>query len=65
MKNDVYEKIVFGKALNFDTWIEFVKTKDIYFDSGMYEGNSRNYSQWRSNNSFWDKLIVEEFTKEN
>lgn len=26
--------------------------KELSFDSGMYEGNPRPYSQWRSNNSF-------------
>lgn len=56
-----YHKICFGKPITFDNWIKLVKTGDVFFDSGMYEGNSRPYSQWRANNQLWDKLIEEEF----
>ncbi len=56
----VYDSIVFGKPINFDSWIELVKTGVVFFDSGMYQGNPRNYSQWRANNKFWDSLIVDE-----
>lgn len=55
-----YEKICFGKPINFDSWIELVRDGIVYFDSGMYEGNPRPYSQWRANNTFWDSLIIEE-----
>ena len=35
---------------------------NIIFDSGMYQGNSRNYSQFRSSaNNFWNILITEEY----
>lgn len=61
MENNTYTKIVFGKPIDFQTWITYVVSGDIYFDSGMYKGNIRPYSQWRSDNAFWDKLIVEEF----
>lgn len=57
----VYTEIVFGKPICFDVWIEWVKTGDVFFDSGMFQGNSRNYSQWRANNIFWDKLITERY----
>ena len=63
MKNNIYEKIVFGAPVNFETWINYLKLGDIYFDSAMKQRNSRNYCMWRSDNSFWNKLIVEEFTK--
>mgnify|MGYP001233945194 FL=1 len=63
MENGVYTKIVFGKPVNFKTWIEYVISGDIYFDSGMYKGNSRPYSVWRSDNVFWDQLVEEEFSK--
>ena len=32
----------------------------IIFDSGMYDGNSRNYSQFRGS-CFWNELISEEY----
>lgn len=55
----VYQKICFGNPINFDTWIKWVETGEVYFDSGMYEGNKRPYSQWRMNNASWDRLIEE------
>lgn len=57
----LYEKICFGKPMNYDEWIRLVKEGIVFFDSGMYEGNVRPYSQWRANNNFWDSLIVEEY----
>jgi hypothetical protein len=60
--NNVYDKICFGKPFNFNHFIENIKNKNIIFDSGMYVGNNRNYSQFRSKNcDFWNNLIVEEF----
>ena len=56
-----YIKIVFGEPICFETWIRLVKTGDVFFDSGMYEGNNRPYSQWRATNSFWNSLVVDEF----
>jgi hypothetical protein len=55
-----YEKISFGKAFTFEYFIECIKQKKIIFDSGMYDGNTRNYSQFRGS-SFWDELITEEY----
>ena len=60
-KSGVYTKVCFGKPLNYDEWIRLVKKGTVFFDSGMYEGNSRPYSQWRANNNFWDSLIIEEY----
>ena len=65
MENNIYKKIIFGKPVSFETWIEYVKSGDVYFDSGMYQGNIRPYSQWRSDNIFWDKLVIEEFPRDN
>lgn len=60
-KNDyTYDKICFGKPFNFEYFIECIKSGKIIFDSGMYEGNTRNYSQFRGT-SFWDELIIEEY----
>lgn len=64
-KTDVsgaYCEICFGKPMTFDNWIELVKSGVVFFDSGMYQGNERPYSQWRANNNYWDSLIVERCT---
>ena len=58
--NNKYEKICFGKPFDFDYFIDAIKNNKIFFDSGMYEGNSRNYSQFRGTN-FWNELITEEY----
>lgn len=57
-----YEKICFGEPINFDNWIQWVEEGKVFLDSGMHEGNPRQYSSWRSNNTFWETLIVEEYT---
>lgn len=57
--NGYYDTICFGKPLNFEEWIDLVRKGIVYFDSGMYEGNPRPYSQWRANNTLWDSLIIE------
>jgi hypothetical protein len=60
---NIYEKICFGKAFDFDYVLECIKNKKIIFDSGMNEGNSRNYSMFRgSSSSFWHELITEEYS---
>ena len=56
-----YCKICFGEPMNFENWIELVKQGVVFFDSGMYVGNKRPYSQWRANNNYWDSLIVETY----
>jgi len=59
--NNIYEKICFGNPFNFKYFIENIKNKNIIFDSGMYDGNLRNYSQFRSKSNFWNSLITEEY----
>lgn len=54
-----YIKIGFGDPFCFEGWFELVKSGDIYFDSGMYQGNPRPYSQWRANNNIWLNLVKE------
>ena len=56
-----YDRICFGKPMIFDNWLKLVREGIVFFDSGMYQGNPRPYSQWRANNSYWDSLIDEEF----
>jgi len=60
-KNGVYNSIHFGKPMNFESWIELLEKGVVFFDSGMYYGNSRNYSQWRASTTFWDSLIIESY----
>lgn len=56
--NNVYSKISFGLPFNFTYFIENIKNGMIIFDSGMYTGNNRNYSMFRSKNKdFWNNLI--------
>lgn len=57
----VYTHIGFGDPINFTTWIQLVKQGIVFFDSGMYEGNPRPYSQWRANNNYWDNLITDTY----
>ena len=56
-----YVKICFGKGINYDEWVNWIEKGIVYFDSGMYEGNKRPYSQWRADNKFWDSLIIETY----
>ncbi len=55
-----YEKICFGKPFSYDYFLECIKNKKIIFDSGMYDGNTRNYSKFRGS-EFWNELITEEY----
>lgn len=52
-----YDKIYFGRPLTFERWLDLVKQRTIFFDPGMYEGNSRPYCQWRANNKLWEDLL--------
>jgi hypothetical protein len=61
---DTYNTICFGGPFTIDYFIEHLKNKNIIFDSGMYMGNTRNYSVFRSSCEFWNKLITDEYTKE-
>ena len=56
-----YVGMVFGGPIEFEDWVEQVRLGNVYFDSGMYEGNPRKYSQWRAANQFWTNLIEETY----
>ncbi len=60
-QNKKFTKICFGKPLNYQTFLTNFINGKIFFDSGMYETNCRNYSQFRATSSFWNNLIIEEF----
>ena len=54
----LYKTISFGHPFNYEHFVENIKNKHIIFDSGMYNGNSRNYSHFRATKtSFWNSLI--------
>jgi hypothetical protein len=57
----VYHQIAFGDPMSYTTWLSLVNSGDVYFDSGMYEGNNRNYSHWRAANILWDKLVTSRY----
>jgi len=59
--SDVYNSICFGSPLDVNLFFEGIKKQKIYLDSGMYQGNNRNYSQFRANKDFWNSLIIEEY----
>ncbi len=54
-----YIGIQFGRPITFPTWIALVKQRVVYLDSGMYQGNSRPYSNWRADNRLWTSLSDE------
>jgi hypothetical protein len=57
-KDGRYSSLIFGAPLTFEKWISLVEAGDVFFDSGMYEGNSRPYSQWRASNAIWELMVV-------
>lgn len=57
-----YAEICFGSPMNYSGFLSLVRTGEAFFDSGMHEGNVRPYSQWRMNNSGWDRLITDRFS---
>lgn len=56
-----FTKLYFGKPLSYELFIDEFTSGNIFFDSGMYEGNNRNYSQFRASMNFWKELIYAEF----
>lgn len=56
-----FTKISFAKPLDYTTFIKHFKKGNIFFDSGMYEDNNRNYSQFRAHSDFWKKQIIAEY----
>lgn len=54
-----YQNIHFGKPMNYESWFSLFLNRIVFFDSGMYQGNMRPYSQWRATTGFWHSLITE------
>lgn len=63
-KGNVYNSIAFGAPFTYETFINNIKTGLVFFDSGMYMSNQRNYSHWRAKKDFWNSLITEVFEDE-
>ena len=57
----IYSELGFGPPLSYEDFLSFVLEGEIFFDSGMYQGNTRPYSMWRADNKFWYSLIVERY----
>ncbi len=60
-KDGIYDKICFGLPINYEYFVDGIKSKKIILDSGMYMGNSRNYSHFRSNSIHFNNLIIDEY----
>lgn len=56
-----YSQIHFGLPMNFTSWMRLLEQGVVFFDSGMYAGNPRPYSQWRASTGFWHSLIIETY----
>ncbi len=54
----IYDKCLFGKKITFELFVKMIKNYQIIFDSGMYETNDRNYSQFRANKNIWNSLLL-------
>ena len=58
-EDGVYTDLCFGRPINTGMWLDSVRKGLVFLDSGMTEGNRRNYSMWRAHARFWDTLIEE------
>jgi hypothetical protein len=62
-KKGVIDGMIIGPPITYQKWIQYVKTGDIYLDSGMYydpnKPNNRPYANWRASNTFWERLADE------
>lgn len=61
-KTGVYTSICFGERLSFDYFLKGIINRNIILDSGMYQGNNRPYSSFRSNGKVWEDLITERYS---
>lgn len=62
MTNNMFSSVSFGGCFNYENFLEGVQHHQIIFDSGMYMGNIRNYSHFRSvNDTFWASLLTDHY----
>jgi MvaI/BcnI restriction endonuclease family len=60
-KENKYNSLYFCSKIDIDLFMQKIKEQVIIFDSGMYAGNSRNYSQFRAGFNFWKSIMIEEY----
>ena len=53
VKNGIFSEMWIGGPMTYNGWLELVRNGDVFFDSGMYQGNPRPYCQWRASNTLW------------
>ena len=49
------------EKINFKLFKKGIIQRIIILDSGMYQGNTRPYSNFRASKDYWDLLITEEY----
>jgi DNA (cytosine-5)-methyltransferase 1 len=54
--NGRYEKVQFGKPINFESFISMARRGDVFCDCGMYSTNLRPYMTWRASKNIWNSL---------
>lgn len=59
----VYHSLKFGRKITYSKFLELFKERRIILDSGMHEGNSRNYSHFRAYKNIWNQLCESKFLK--
>ena len=52
-RSRIFVEMQIGPPITFSDWIADVKAGAIFLDSGMYQGNSRPYQNWRADNKYW------------
>lgn len=60
-KQNTYSEIIFGHPLTYNTWLYLLQRNIIFFDTAMYQGNDRPYSQWRCNNNVFESMAYEKY----
>jgi hypothetical protein len=60
----VYRSVCFGPPITFDVFLDQFRKGVVHIDSGMKEGNARNYSHFRAPQHFWLHLVQEEWTSQ-
>lgn len=59
-KSNEFSGVELYEPFYYDDFLNGLNCKEIKFDSGMYSGNNRRYSHWRTckNNKFWENFQI-------
>jgi hypothetical protein len=60
-KEGNYNSLYFCSRIDTELFMQKIKKQIIIFDSGMYAGNSRNYSHFRAGFEFWKSIMIEKY----